>query len=85
MIDQTEKFKSWGIAAEFVGEVQQDLEVMRDVKQGQIQLLYISPESVLRNPQWREMLLSTVYQENIVAVVVDEAHCVTQWYVEVNR
>lgn len=85
MIDQREKFKSWGIAAEFVGEVQQDLEVMRDVKQGRIQLLYISPESLLRNPQWREMLLSTVYQENIVAVVIDEAHCVTQWYVEVNR
>ena len=79
MMDQREKLNSWGIPAEFVGEVQQDLEVMRDVKQGRIQLLYISPESLLRNPQWREMLLSTVYQENIVAVVIDEAHCVTQW------
>ena len=64
-----------------MGEVQQDLNVMRAVKEGRIQLLYISPESLLRNPQWQEMLLSNVYQENIVAVVIDEAHCVTQWYV----
>ena len=81
MMDQRQKFSSWGIAAEFVGEVQQDLNVMRAVKEGRIQLLYISPESLLRNPQWQEMLLSNVYQENIVAVVIDEAHCVTQWYV----
>ena len=49
------------------------------VKKGQFQLLYISPESLLRNPQWRELLLSKVYRENLVALVVDKAHCVTKW------
>ena len=41
----------------------------------------ISPESLLSNPQWREMLLLPVYQERVVALVVDEAHCITMWYV----
>ena len=51
---------------------------MRAVK-GRIQLLYISP-NLVHQPQWREMLLSNVYQENIMAVVIDEVHC-AQWYV----
>ena len=49
------------------------------VKEGRVQLLYISPESLLTNHQWREMLRSEVYRENLVAFVVDEAHCVKQW------
>ncbi len=37
--------------------------------------MYSSPESLLRNDKWRNMLSSTVYQESLVAIVVDEAHC----------
>ena len=36
----------------------------------------ISPESLLTNLEWREMLQSEVYRE---AFVIDEAHCVKQW------
>ena len=39
----------------------------------------MSPEAVLTNPEWRDMLQSPVYQENLVAFVVDEAHCVKKW------
>ena len=46
---------------------------------GEYQLLYASPEAILVVPQWREMLRSTVYEENIVALVVDEAHCISTW------
>ena len=28
---------------------------------------------------WREMLTGGVYKEKLVALVVDEAHCVVQW------
>ena len=70
MMEQAAKFKIQGILSEFVGELQQDVDAMIQVKNGMIQLLYISPESLLRNQQWREMLLSRVYQDNLVAVVV---------------
>ena len=79
MMEQRQKFTTDGIPAEFVGELQQDLDAMQGVKDGKYQLLYISPESLLSNPQWRNMLLSTTYRKNIVGLVVDEAHCVTQW------
>ena len=76
MMDQRQKFSRYGLATEFVGEAQQDLYAIARVKEGKIQLLYISPESLLTNHQWREMLRSDVYQENLVALVVDEAHIV---------
>ena len=57
---------------------------MTNVRKGLVQLLFISPESLLSNPQWREMLLLPVYQERVVALVVDEAHCITMWYVIVH-
>lgn len=40
----------------------------------------ISPEGLLSNNCWRDVLLSREYQENLVAVVIDEAHCVKKWY-----
>ena len=68
-----------GLSAEFVGELQTDPKSMRNVEEGNVQLLYVSPESILRNPRWREMILSSVYQRKLAAIVVDEAHCILQW------
>ena len=51
------------------------------MKNGKVQLGYISPESLLTNHQWRGTLASDVYRENLAANVVDEEHCVKQWYI----
>ena len=67
-----------GISSEYIC-LQQDIEAMDRVRKGMVQLLYVSPESILSNPQWRDMLLLPVYQKNFVALVVDEAHCITMW------
>ena len=79
MADQREKFTTKGIAAEFVGELQQDIDAMDNVRTGQCQLVYISPESILQNPQWHKMLLTSAYKENLAGLVIDEAHCITKW------
>ena len=42
-------------------------------------VVYISPESLICNPMFRNMLLSPVYKEKLVALVIDEAHCVKTW------
>ena len=49
------------------------------IMQGNYQLLYASPESVLRVDKWRNMLGSSVYQENLMGVAIDEAHCICTW------
>ena len=54
---------------------------MEDVKKGCYELLFVSPELLLTSSEWRDMLQSTVYKEQLVGVVVDEAHCVKKWSV----
>ena len=49
MMDQQQKFSLRGIRAEFVGEAQTDASVIQRVLQGNLDLLYISPENILNN------------------------------------
>ena len=79
MMEQRTRFSHRGLSVEFLGELQTDPLSMRNVEEGEVQLLYVSPECILRNPRWREMLLSAVYQRKLAAIVVDEAHCIPQW------
>ena len=43
-------------------------------------VVYISPESLVCNPVYRNMLLSPIYKDKLVALGIDEAHCVKSWY-----
>ena len=79
MVDQQAKFSLRGLKTEFVGEAQLNKEAEERVLRGEVQLVYISPESILSNFKFRRMLTSSVYMDNLVALVVDEAHCVKTW------
>ena len=57
MMEQCTKLMS----SEYIGELQQDIEGMDRVRRGMVQLLYVSPASILSNPQWKDMLLLPVY------------------------
>ena len=79
MMDQKQCFEHKGIAVQFVGEAQDDERAVMAVLKGEIQLVYISPECMLNNKKFRSMLQKSVYQERLVALVVDEAHCIQMW------
>ena len=81
MLDQVTKFTSKGMKAAFVGSGQEERAVYDSVLNGDMQLVYFSPESPLTVPCWREMLKSSCYKENMVCLAVDEAHLVEKWYV----
>uniref|UniRef100_A0A1X7TS69 DNA 3'-5' helicase n=1 Tax=Amphimedon queenslandica TaxID=400682 RepID=A0A1X7TS69_AMPQE len=68
-----------GICAEFVGDSQCDKAAVKAVTEGLIQLVFISPDSLLHNLLFHNMLMSPPYKEKLVAVVVDEAHCIKTW------
>ena len=76
MNEQQKKLLDRSIRAEFVEEAQLDTAVVKRVLEGDLQLLYISPENLLNNNKYRSMLLSPQYAKGMVALVVDEAHCV---------
>ena len=79
MIDQRSKFSPRGVKTEFVGEAQTDPEAEKAVLRGLVQLVYIRPENLIDNIKFRKMLLTPVHQDNLVALVIDEAHCVKMW------
>ena len=79
MVDQKRNFIHKGITVEFVGDAQDSEEATKSVIRGDVQLVYISPESILNNRKFRNMLQNSKYQEKLVALVVDEVHCVQMW------
>ena len=79
MIDQHFKFSPRGLKTDFVGEAQTDPEAEQRILKGISQLVYISPENLLNSKKYRNMLLQPVYEENLMAIVIDEAHCIQSW------
>ena len=77
-MDQYAKFAAKGLKVEFVGEAQSDHDARNRVLKGEAQLVLITPVFIT-NSRYRNMLLSTQYKEKLVALVVDEAHCVKIW------
>ena len=58
---------------------QEDPSVTRGVLHGGYQLVFMSPEALIGCKHWQEMLLTRKYKDDLVALVVDEAHCVKTW------
>jgi len=79
MVEQTEKLNVLGITTEFVGEAQTNPSSCRRVLNGEVQVVLISPENAIQNLTYHNMFLSKQYKNLLVALVVDEAHCVRTW------
>eukprot|EP00731_Ephydatia_muelleri_P008033 Em0004g371a len=80
MKDQVASLSSKDVVAAYVDvDTLPDKEKIKRVHSGQFSLLFISPELLLLNLAFREMLRTPTYMNNIVAFVIDEAHCVTKW------
>ena len=56
-------------------------DVLKAIEEGSKNIIYASPESMLSINCWRNILSSEVFFENCVGVIVDEAHCISQWQV----
>ncbi len=77
MKDQVDRLQAMGVAAAFLNSTLDSAAsaaCQRDVKQGKVKLLYVAPERLML-PSFQELLAST----NVGLLVVDEAHCVSEW------
>ena len=79
MSDQKAKYSPRGLKVDFVGEAQTDVLCKRRVLKGKVQLVFITPENIIENRTYRDILLLPVHQEKLIALVIDEAHCVKTW------
>ena len=76
MKDQVDNFQKRGLKCAFMG---QDSFAKAAIVAGKYQLVFISPEYLLGDLAVRTMFRSDVYVDNLMALVVDEAHCIDTW------
>lgn len=77
MKDQVEALREQGVPASYVNSTvpyDESIERLRDMYRGRLKLLYMAPEKL--EPSYFTTCLS---QCPLSMVVVDEAHCVSQW------
>ena len=78
-VDLTGKLQSRGINAAYVGEQQKDWQETKRVLDGNVEIAFIIPESIVHNKAFRNILQSHAYKQGMVILIVDEAHCVKTW------
>ncbi len=77
MQDQVDGLREMGAPAIFLNstlDYPDYVAAMRRVRGGEIKLLYLAPETLLR-PE----ILLMLDQSRVTALVIDEAHCISQW------
>ena len=85
MVDQVQSLRSKNVRAVIIssggreGKVAKDLLATEDTLDS-ASLVFCSPESLLED-KWRDTLEKPGISGRVCAVVVDEAHCVSKWYV----
>ena len=73
------KFTAEGISATVVGECQQDKLIASEIKSGTFSIVFSSPEAALIPGLWRRCFTEGAFHDCLKAVIVDEAHCITEW------
>lgn len=77
MQDQVSGLKELGVKAAFLNSSQnfdQMLEVEKQVRNGELDLLYLAPERLLKPG-----FIDSLKKSNLALFAIDEAHCVSQW------
>ena len=53
----------------------------KKLRDGHYQIVFAHPETLISSKYGRNLLLSETYQENVEAIVIDEALCIVEWLV----
>ena len=75
--DQVASFQKKGVKAVHIKP--SNSETLLSVMAADFQLIFISPETLLTDHEWRDVLQSPLFQKNLVGLVIDEAYCVKKW------
>ena len=51
----------------------------KKLRDGQYHIVFAYPELFVSCKYLRSLVLSEIYQQNVVAIVIDEAHCILDW------
>jgi superfamily II DNA helicase RecQ len=55
------------------------LKEIQEIKSGQHHVILTSPEMCIKHPAFSKLNRTPEFTKNILALIVDEAHCISQW------
>ena len=55
------------------------LGVVDNISAGDYSVVFSSPEAALLPGIWRRSFTSGVFNDHMKALIIDEAHCITEW------
>ncbi len=82
MQDQVRLLQAQGISATFINSSLAPEEVSKRIaaaRAGEYKLLYLAPERILQGEFFNVVLPRLVESPGVCALVIDEAHCVSEW------
>ncbi|KAH6877038.1 P-loop containing nucleoside triphosphate hydrolase protein [Coprinopsis sp. MPI-PUGE-AT-0042] len=77
--DHARRCKELGISAVAVNGDTWSPELAKALERGAHQVILTSPEMCIKHSEFQSFLTSTTSSKEIMMVVVDEAHCISQW------
>ncbi|PPQ85606.1 hypothetical protein CVT24_012363 [Panaeolus cyanescens] len=77
--DQVFRFKKLRIPAVAVNGETWSKWLKEELKEGLYQAILTSPEMCLKHTDFRTYITSSDFRRDITMVVIDEAHCISQW------
>ncbi len=78
MEEQVQHLCKLGYSSTYIGRDNNDSE---RIKCGEFTFVFASPESLVGNAEWRNMLRNDIFQQSDILLVIDEAHTVIEWFV----
>ena len=80
MKDQVSTITKMGLSAAVISDRESMSSTVKNrIKNGEFQIVFISPESPFMSKEWKNTLSSKVYRDNLAGFIVDEAHCIKKW------
>lgn len=90
MKDQVDSLRLNGIQAAYLNSTlsyQEQDRILNQARSGELKLLYLAPEKLLRDPSVKEAgapsgpspFMKTITALNISLIAIDEAHCISHW------
>ena len=83
MVEQVTRLRAIGVGLAIlsgnIGVEKSLLATEKDIKLGAFALIFSAPEAIFCSDRWRDIFTEEPLCDQVIAVAVDEAHCVYRW------